>query len=686
MASLCIHLSRHLRQLFQFQQRRTCTPDFIIWRNAATKVKNLDKILIANRGEIACRVIRTCKEMGIKTVAIYSDADSQALHVRMADEAVRVGPPVAAESYLNMDAIFTAIEETGAKAVHPGYGFLSENEEFARELSKRGVVFIGPNTHAIHVMGDKLESKRTALSANVNTIPGFDGIVKDTDEAIKLAQEIGYPVMVKASAGGGGKGMRIAWNDKEILEGFVLATEEAMTAVKDGRLLIEKFIDNPRHIEIQVLGDQHGNVVYLNERECSIQRRNQKVIEEAPSTFLDPETRRSMGEQAVALAKSVQYESAGTVEFLVDSQKNFYFLEMNTRLQVEHPVTEIITGTDLVKEMINVASGLPLSFSQKDIGINGWAIEARVYAEDPVRFLPSIGFLSHYMEPTGKPGLENVRVDTGIVEGSTISMFYDPMISKLVTYGPTRDFALKVMAKALDNYCIKGVRHNVPLLRDIINQPQFISGDISTNFIQEVYPDGFTGRMDKANKNELIAVAAYMHIKRTELAKRFCNQKRQITDYNDDYNTFDLVVSTDSFSQQVTVEKHISNFSVMIEDQQLEIFSDWEAGDTMMNATINGEDITVHFEGRNSQLLFLRYFGQKYSVAVYDNRQDILLTHVPKKLSVSQAHILRAPMPGVVKSIACTEGNEVEEGTIIVTLEAMKMQNPLFAPMTGKVR
>lgn len=656
---------------------------------ATQELKTFEKVLIANRGEIACRVMRSCHEMGIKTVAVYSDADTQALHVRMANEAVRVGPAPASESYLDMEAILKAIEQTGAQAVHPGYGFLSENNVFAEELEKRGVVFIGPNKHAIHVMGDKLESKRTAMEAKVNTIPGFDGVVKDADEAVKLAAEIGYPVMLKASAGGGGKGMRIAWDERGTREGFVLATEEAKAAVNDDRMLIEKYIDKPRHIEIQVLGDKHGNVIYLNERECSIQRRNQKVIEEAPSTFLDPETRRAMGEQAVALSKAVQYSSAGTCEFLVDANRNFYFLEMNTRLQVEHPVTELTTGVDIVREMIHVAAGHPLTLSQEDIGIKGWAVEARVYAEDPVRFLPSIGYLSTYIEPKGRPGLENVRVDTGIVEGSTISMFYDPMISKLITYGSTRDEALDIMALALDNYCIRGVNHNIPILRDIITQPRFISGDINTNFIKEVYPGGFKGReLSGEEKDELVAAACFMHVRREELARQFLNQDRQSEDTDPNPLEWDLVVTINKEKVPVrTVWEDDGSLQVELGGgKSVMLNTNWRVGEPMMLAEVDGKEVSIQFDSRRGRRLYLRHYGNKYQVVVQGSKSAELAKHVPERAAEGQTHILRAPMPGVVKSIACAPGDLVEEGSTIVTLEAMKMQNPLFAPMTGKVK
>ncbi|XP_016876104.1 propionyl-CoA carboxylase alpha chain, mitochondrial isoform X14 [Homo sapiens] len=488
--------------------------------------KTFDKILVANRGEIACRVIRTCKKMGIKTVAIHSDVDASSVHVKMADEAVCVGPAPTSKSYLNMDAIMEAIKKTRAQAVHPGYGFLSENKEFARCLAAEDVVFIGPDTHAIQAMGDKIESKLLAKKAEVNTIPGFDGVVKDAEEAVRIAREIGYPVMIKASAGGGGKGMRIAWDDEETRDGFRLSSQEAASSFGDDRLLIEKFIDNPRHIEIQVLGDKHGNALWLNERECSIQRRNQKVVEEAPSIFLDAETRRAMGEQAVALARAVKYSSAGTVEFLVDSKKNFYFLEMNTRLQVEHPVTECITGLDLVQEMIRVAKGYPLRHKQADIRINGWAVECRVYAEDPYKSfgLPSIGRLSQYQEPLHLPG---VRVDSGIQPGSDISIYYDPMISKLITYGSDRTEALKRMADALDNYVIRGVTHNIALLREVIINSRFVKGDISTKFLSDVYPDGFKGHMlTKSEKNQLLAIASSLFVAFQLRAQHFQENSR----------------------------------------------------------------------------------------------------------------------------------------------------------------
>uniref|UniRef100_A0A9J8APF9 Propionyl-CoA carboxylase alpha chain, mitochondrial n=2 Tax=Cyprinus carpio TaxID=7962 RepID=A0A9J8APF9_CYPCA len=601
--------------------------------------KTFDKILIANRGEIACRVIKTCKKMGIKTVAVHSDVDSSAVHVKMADEAVCVGPAPTSKSYLNMDAIMNAVKQTGAQAVHPGYGFLSENKEFAKRLAAEGVTFIGPDTHAIQAMGDKIESKLIAKAAKVNTIPGFDGVVKDAEEAVKIAGEIGYPVMIKASAGGGGKGMRISWNDEETREGFRFSSQEAASSFGDDRLLIEKFIDNPRHIEIQVLADKHGNALWLNERECSIQRRNQKVVEEAPSTFLDPDTRRAMGEQAVSLAKAVKYSSAGTVEFLVDSQKNFYFLEMNTRLQVEHPITECITGLDLVHQMIRIAKGYKLQQKQSDIPINGWAIESRVYAEDPYKSfgLPSIGRLSQYQEPLNLP---NVRVDSGIQEGSDISIYYDPMISKLVTYGKTREEALKKMEEALDNYVIRGVTHNIPLLREIIVHPRFVSGDISTKFLPEVYPDGFKGHMLTAGeRRELLATAAALYVAAQLRSQKFLG---------------DLRVSI-----------------VPAESRQWELCVELDKG--------------VHMLGVSMCNRFSVSCAQ-FKLRVLSKLAAYLSKHMPEKIPEDTSSILRSPMPGSVVAVSVKPGDNVAEGQEICVIEAMKMQNSMTAAKTAKVK
>uniref|UniRef100_A0A8D3CLT0 Propionyl-CoA carboxylase alpha chain, mitochondrial n=1 Tax=Scophthalmus maximus TaxID=52904 RepID=A0A8D3CLT0_SCOMX len=598
---------------------------------------------VHNPGE---KVIKTCKKMGIQTVAVHSDVDSSAVHAKMADEAVCVGPAPTSKSYLNMDAIMDAIRATGAQAVHPGYGFLSENKEFAKRLAAEGVAFIGPDTHAIQAMGDKIESKLIAKAAKVNTIPGFDGVVETVEEAVKIAQEIGYPVMIKASAGGGGKGMRISWNDEETREGFRFSSQEAASSFGDDRLLIEKYIDNPRHIEIQVLADKHGNALWLNERECSIQRRNQKVVEEAPSTFLDPETRRLMGEQAVQLAKAVQYSSAGTVEFLVDSKKNFYFLEMNTRLQVEHPITECITGLDLVEQMIRVAKGYQLHHKQEDIPINGWAIESRVY--DPYKSfgLPSIGRLSQYQEPLN---LSNVRVDSGIQEGSDISIYYDPMISKLVTYGATRAEALAKMEDALDNYVIRGVTHNIPLLREIITHPRFISGDISTNFLPEVYPDGFKGHQLEADKRrELLASAAALYI------------------------------TAQLRSQKVLGGLRVS--SAPVECNHWELCVELGDGRHAMEVTKSGDVFTVTIGLKQTSLLC------SFQLRVLSKLAAELNSYMPEKVPEDTSSILRSPMPGTIVAVSVKPGDTVAAGQEICVIEAMKMQNSLTAVKQAKVK
>uniref|UniRef100_A0A667ZI41 Propionyl-CoA carboxylase subunit alpha n=1 Tax=Myripristis murdjan TaxID=586833 RepID=A0A667ZI41_9TELE len=601
----------------------------------------------ARLSSLGTPVIKTCRKMGIQTVAVHSDVDSSAVHVKMADEAVCVGPAPTGKSYLNMDAIMDAIRSTGAQAVHPGYGFLSENKEFAQRLAAEGVMFVGPDTHAIQAMGDKIQSKLIAKAAGVNTIPGFDGVVKTAEEAVKIAQDIGYPVMIKASAGGGGKGMRIAWNDEETREGFRFSSQEAASSFGDDRLLIEKFIDNPRHIEIQVLADKHGSALWLNERECSIQRRNQKVVEEAPSTFLDPATRRAMGEQAVQLAKAVQYSSAGTVEFLVDSQKNFYFLEMNTRLQVEHPITECITGLDLVQQMIRIAKGYPLQHKQEDIPINGWAIESRVYAEDPYKSfgLPSIGRLSQYQEPLN---LSNVRVDSGIQEGSDISIYYDPMISKLVTYGATRAEALAKMEDALDNYVIRGVTHNIPLLREIITHPRFISGDITTNFLPEVYPSGFHGhQLATDSRRELLASAAALYIAAQLRSQRFlCN-----------LSTFPSV-------------------QVEVDAGRVEVSGEWNLASPLLPLTINVSYL----------LVLCLCLCMQFKVRVLSKLAAELDSYMPEKIPEDTSSILRSPMPGTVVAVAVKAGDTVAEGQEICVIEAMKMQNSMTAAKTAKVK
>ncbi|CAJ1066531.1 propionyl-CoA carboxylase alpha chain%2C mitochondrial [Xyrichtys novacula] len=648
--------------------------------------KTFDKILIANRGEIACRVIKTCKKMGIRTVAVHSDVDSSAVHVKMADEAMCVGPAPTNKSYLNMDAIMEAIRVTGAQAVHPGYGFLSENKEFAKRLAANGVTFIGPDTHAIQAMGDKIESKLIAKAAKVNTIPGFDGVVQTAEDAVKIAQDIGYPVMIKASAGGGGKGMRIAWNDEETREGFRFSSQEAASSFGDDRLLIEKYIDNPRHIEIQVLADKHGNALWLNERECSIQRRNQKVVEEAPSTFLDPVTRRAMGEQAVQLAKAVQYSSAGTVEFLVDSQKNFYFLEMNTRLQVEHPITECITGLDLVEQMIRVAKGYALKQKQEDIPINGWAIESRVYAEDPYKSfgLPSIGRLSQYQEPTN---ISNVRVDSGIQEGSDISIYYDPMISKLVTYGATRAEALSKMEEALDNYVIRGVTHNIPLLREIITHPRFISGDISTNFLPEVYPDGFKGhQLEEEKCRELLASAAAVHVTAKLRSQMVLNNLR-VSSTPVEYMKWELCVELGGRCYSLDVTKSGNSFAVEVDGGKVEVKGELNLAFPLLPLTINGSPKMLQCLSRDaSGNIVLQYLGTSFKVRVLSKLAAELNSFMPEKIPEDTSSILRSPMPGTVVAVSVKPGDTVAEGQEICVIEAMKMQNSLTAAKQAKVK
>ncbi|XP_031733121.1 propionyl-CoA carboxylase alpha chain, mitochondrial [Anarrhichthys ocellatus] len=645
-----------------------------------------DKILIANRGEIACRVMKTCHKMGIQTVAVHSDVDSSAVHVKMADEAVCVGPAPTSKSYLNMDAIMDAVRVTGAQAVHPGYGFLSENKEFAKRLATEGVAFIGPDTHAIQAMGDKIESKLIAKTAKVNTIPGYDGVVKTAEEAVKISQDIGYPVMIKASAGGGGKGMRVSWNDEETREGFRFSSQEAASSFGDDRLLIEKFIDNPRHIEIQVLADRHGNALWLNERECSIQRRNQKVVEEAPSTFLDPVTRRAMGEQAVLLAKAVQYSSAGTVEFLVDSKKNFFFLEMNTRLQVEHPITECITGLDLVEQMIRVAKGYQLQHKQKDIPINCWAIESRVYAEDPYKSfgLPSIGRLSQYQEPLN---LSNVRVDSGIEEGSDISIYYDPMISKLVTYGATRAEALARMEDALDNYVIRGVTHNIPLLREIITHPRFISGDISTNFLPEVYPDGFKGhQLEEDQRRELLATAAALYITAQLRSQKVLGNLR-VFSTPVECSHWELCVELDEGRHSVDVTKSGNIYTVEVDGGKVEVNGQWNLASPLLPLTINGTHRMLQCLSRDaSGEIVLQYLGTVFKVRVLSKLAAELNSYMPEKVPEDTSSLLRSPMPGTVVAVSVKPGDTVAEGQEICVIEAMKMQNSLTAARQAKVK
>ncbi|WP_375697756.1 biotin carboxylase N-terminal domain-containing protein [Pseudophaeobacter sp. TrK17] len=659
-----------------------------------------EKILIANRGEIACRVIKTARKMGIKTVAIYSDADKQALHVQMADEAVHIGPPPANQSYIVIDKVMEAIRATGAQAVHPGYGFLSENSKFAEALAAEGVAFVGPPVGAIEKMGDKITSKKIAKEAGVSTVPGHMGLIEDADEAVKISREIGYPVMLKASAGGGGKGMRIAWNDEEAREGFQSSKNEAASSFGDDRIFIEKFVTQPRHIEIQVLCDAHGNGIYLGERECSIQRRQQKVVEEAPSPFLDEATRKAMGEQAVALAQAVDYASAGTVEFIVDGDKNFYFLEMNTRLQVEHPVTELITGVDLVEQMIRVANGEPLTISQDDVQLNGWAIENRLYAEDPYRgFLPSIGRLTRYRPPaelSGGPLLDNgkwqgdapagagiaVRNDTGVYEGGEISMYYDPMIAKLCTWAPTRDQAIEAMRNALDGFEVEGIGHNLPFLSAVMDHPIFIEGAMTTAFIEEQYPEGFVGvDLPEEALRRIAASAAAMHrvaeIRRTRVSGRMDNHERRVGS--------DWVVTLQGQNFPVSIEADQLGATVTFQDgAAMRIASDWTPGDQLATIDVDGTLLVLKV-GKISGGFRIRSRGADIKVHVRTKRQAELAELMPEKVAPDTSKLLLCPMPGLVVKIDVEVGDEVQEGQALCSVEAMKMENILRAERKGVI-
>ncbi len=643
-----------------------------------------DKILIANRGEIACRVIKTARKMGIKTVAIYSDADKNALHVEMADEAIHIGPPPANQSYIVIDKVMEAVKKSGAQAVHPGYGFLSENPKFAQALEAAGVAFVGPPVKAIEAMGDKITSKKIAQEANVSTVPGYMGLIEDADEAVKISGEIGYPVMIKASAGGGGKGMRIAWNDEEAREGFQSSKNEAANSFGDDRIFIEKFVTQPRHIEIQVLCDGHGNGIYLHERECSIQRRNQKVVEEAPSPFLDEATRKAMGEQSVALAKAVGYASAGTVEFIVDGDRNFFFLEMNTRLQVEHPVTELITGVDLVEQMIRVANGEELSITQEDLTINGWAIENRLYAEDPYRgFLPSIGRLTRYRPPAEGPlGEGIVRNDTGVFEGGEISMYYDPMIAKLCTWAPTRGKAIETMRNALDSFEVEGIGHNLPFVAAVMDHPKFISGEMTTAFIAEEYPDGFEGvTLAEEELKRIAAAAAAMNrvseIRRTRVSGRLGNHERRVGE--------DWAVQLQDARFDVTIEADHDGSTVRFADgTEMRVEGDWTPGDTLAWMTVNGAPLVLKVD-KITQGFRLRSRGADLKVHVRTPRQAELGKLMIEKLPPDTSKLLLCPMPGLIVKIDVEEGEDVQEGQALCTIEAMKMENILRAERKGKV-
>jgi propionyl-CoA carboxylase alpha subunit len=632
------------------------------------------KILIANRGEIACRVIRTAKIMGIKTVAVYSEADKDAKHVSLADEAVLIGPPPSRESYLVSDRIIQACKDTGAEAVHPGYGFLSENSAFCTALEKEGIVFIGPKTHSIEAMGDKIASKKLAMQARVSTIPGYTDVIQDAEQAVNIARDIGYPVMIKASAGGGGKGLRVAWDDEQAREGFQSCRNEAKASFGDDRVFIEKFIEEPRHIEIQVLGDAHGHVVYLWERECSIQRRHQKVIEEAPSPFLDEGTRRAMGEQAVALAKAVKYQSAGTVEFVVGKNRNFYFLEMNTRLQVEHPVTEMITGLDLVEQMIRVAAGEKLAFKQSDIKLDGWATEARICAEDPFRnFLPSVGRLVKYGPPEELP--HTVRVDTGVYEGGEISIYYDSMIAKLITHGATRDQAIARMREALNAFVIRGVSNNIAFQSALFQHPRFVSGDFTTAFIGEEYPKGFhPADVPHDDPGLLISVAAAAYRTHLTRAVRISGQLpghgRKIP--------HEFVVIKGNEHHPVSVRVIDGGHLVAYKEEHYEILSNWRVGEILYRGKCNGADFTMQVE-RIGLKFRLLHWGTQAEFLVMNKRTAALQALMPYKPLPDLSKFLISPMPGLLTDIAVSVGQEVKAGEKLAVIEAMKMENMLKA-------
>ncbi len=635
----------------------------------------ITKLLIANRGEIACRVIKTAKRMGIATVAVYSDADREALHVRMADEAVHIGPSPAKDSYLQIDKIIAACKATGAQAVHPGYGFLSENPKFAEALEAAGIIFVGPPVKAIEAMGDKITSKKLAAAAGVSTVPGHMGLIDDAEHAVTISKSIGYPVMIKASAGGGGKGMRIAHNDAEAREGFERSKSEAASSFGDDRIFIEKFVTEPRHIEIQLIGDRHGNVLYLNERECSIQRRNQKVIEEAPSPFLDEATRKAMGEQSVALAKAVGYTSAGTVEFIVDGQRNFYFLEMNTRLQVEHPVTELITGLDLVELMLRVANGEKLPLGQAEVQRHGWAIESRLYAEDPYRnFLPSTGRLTRYRPPAESVSEAlAVRNDTGVFEGGEISTFYDPMIAKLCTWAPTRIAAIDAMAVALDSFEVEGVGNNLPFLSTVMDQERFREGRLTTGYIAEEFPEGFHGaELSEQHQSDIIAAAAIM------MARREQRRSGAVPETH-------WHVQVDDVATSVTLHQHGLETQVDLGWHSQAAHLHWQSGDKTAQldwsdgrrAVLKVTPVTSGFR--------IRYRGADLKVQVLRPHIAALLKHMPVKVPPDMSRFLLCPMPGQVVRIEVAEGDIVEDGQALAIVEAMKMENVLKAEKRARV-
>ncbi|MCD6034848.1 MAG: acetyl/propionyl/methylcrotonyl-CoA carboxylase subunit alpha [Rickettsiales bacterium] len=635
--------------------------------------KKFRKILVANRGEIACRIMRSVRKMGARGVAIYSEADANALHVKEADEAVFVGPSPTNQSYLNIDNILDAIRKTGAEAVHPGYGFLSENRAFAEALEKEGIVLIGPSPHAIKAMGDKIEAKKLAEKAGVNTVPGYMGVIKDAKEATKIAKKIGFPVMIKAAAGGGGKGMRVVYDEKAVEQAFSSATNEARNSFKDARIFIEKYIENPRHIEIQVIADKYGNIVCLGERECSIQRHHQKVIEEAPSVFIDDKTRKQMYKQVVSLAKKVGYYSAGTVEFIVDTKKNFYFLEMNTRLQVEHCVTEFVTGIDIVEQMIRIAAGEKLSFTQADITLEGWAIESRIYAEDPVRgFLPSSGRITEYKEPQAS---KTVRVDSGVYEGCEVSMFYDPMIAKLITYGQNRKEAISQMQSVLGSYVIRGISHNLSFLEALISHPRFGSGDISTNFIADEYPDGFSGA-ELTTLHSRIFLSTALHIYLTD-AKRAAGISGQARGRERQIGTR-WVVSLDNERFPVYTREAANGHDITFEGERLSIRTAWVLGNRLLQGTLDGEPFSVHVEYCPGGM-WLGYGGRRVKATVRSPRVAELEKFMPAKEYADDAASLNAPISGKIVALKVQKGHQVKRGQPLLILEAMKMENIIYA-------
>ena len=658
------------------------------------------KILIANRGEIACRVIATAHKMGIKTVAVYSEADKEARHVRLADEAVLLGPAPSRESYLVAEKIIAAAKQTGAQAIHPGYGFLSENEAFAKRCEEEGIAFIGPKAHSIAAMGDKIASKKLALAAKVNTIPGWNDAIESAERAVQIAKDIGYPVMIKASAGGGGKGLRVAFNDKEALEGFTACQNEARNSFGDDRIFIEKFVEQPRHIEIQVVGDSHGNVVYLNERECSIQRRHQKVIEEAPSAFISEATRKAMGEQAVALAKAVQYQSAGTVEFVVGKDQDFYFLEMNTRLQVEHPVTECITGLDLVELMIRVAYGEKLPLTQADVKRDGWAMECRINAEDPFRnFLPSTGRLVRFAPPEqtmfqgNTEALQGVRVDTGVVDGGEIPMYYDSMIAKLIVHGKDRNDAITKMREALNGFVIRGISSNIPFQAALLAHPKFVSGDFNTGFIAENYGQGFHAEdVPHDDSNFLVALAAFVRRKSRE---RAAGLSGQLPGYGvkvgHDFGVVTLDASGQHGYSEVNVVEELGQIgaaTVTVNGKRYAISSPSRLNDVCITGTCNGQAFTAQVERgtpRNPLALVVQHNGTKVEAMVVSPRMAELHKLMPFKAPPDMSKFVLSPMPGLLSEVAVQVGQKVQAGERVAVIEAMKMENVLFAAADGVV-